>query len=159
MSPFIIILEPWPNLVKTISICRGEVFWASSQMMTASFNVRPRIKARGIISIISSSINFFIWAKSIISSRASKRGRRYGFTFACISPGRKPSFSPASTAGRARTILLICFFFSIETATATARYVFPVPAGPIQKIRSLASIASMYFSCPLVDGSITFLWE
>ncbi len=135
------------------------MFCASSQMMTASFNVRPRMKASGIISIISSSINFFIWVKSIISSSASKRGRRYGFTFACTSPGRKPSFSPASTAGRARTILLICFFLSIETAIATARYVLPVPAGPIQKVRSLASIVSIYFSCPLVDGSITFFRE
>jgi hypothetical protein len=34
-------------------------------------------------------------------------------TFAWRSPGRKPSFSPASTAGRASTILLICFFLEI----------------------------------------------
>ena len=39
-----------------------------------------------------------------MSSSASYSGRRYGSTFACMSPGRKPSDSPASTAGRASTM-------------------------------------------------------
>src|ERR671930_95901 len=38
-------------------------------------------------------------SKGIISSSASYSGRKYGSTLACMSPGRKPRFSPASTAG------------------------------------------------------------
>jgi len=41
-----------------------------------------------------------------MSNSASYSGRRYGSTFDCRSPGRKPSFSPASTAGRVRMIRL-----------------------------------------------------
>ena len=39
-------------------------------------------------------------------------------TFACKSPGRNPSRSPASTAGRARTRRLACPCFSIDAAAA-----------------------------------------
>jgi len=41
------ILEPKPSRVRNIFICSTEVFCASSRMMNASFNVRPRMKASG----------------------------------------------------------------------------------------------------------------
>ena len=47
-----------------------------------------------------------------------------------MSPGRKPSRSPASTAGRVRMIRDTCRSCSAATASAIARYVLPVPAGP-----------------------------
>ena len=56
-----------------------------------------------------------------MSKRASYRGRRYGSTFCCRSPGRNPSFSPASTAGRVRIILFTCWALKAVTAMATAR--------------------------------------
>ena len=43
---------------------------------------------------------------SSMSCSASNSGRRYGSIFAMRSPGRKPSRSPASTAGRVRMIRL-----------------------------------------------------
>ena len=58
-----------------------------------------------------------------------------------MSPGRKPSLSPASTAGRVSIILLISLFFNALTANAMAMYVLPVPAGPAAKIRSLLKYA------------------
>ncbi len=51
-----------------------------------------------------------------------------------MSPGRKPSRSPASTAGRVRMIRFTSRASSAATAIATARKVFPVPAGPIPKV-------------------------
>ncbi len=66
-----------------------------------------------------------------MSMSASKRGRRYGSTFAMRSPGRKPRRSPASTAGRVRMILPTSRSISDATASAMARYVLPVPAGPM----------------------------
>ena len=47
------------------------VFCASSRMMTASFSVRPRIKARGAIWMMFSSIYSFSLAAGIMSCRAS----------------------------------------------------------------------------------------
>ena len=66
----------------------------------------------------------------------------YGSTFASMSPGRKPSRSPASTAGRVRMSRPTCFSLSAATASAIARYVLPVPAGPIPKVTVLERIAS-----------------
>ena len=65
-----------------------------------------------------------------------------------MSPGRKPRLSPASTAGRTSTILPICFCLSDSTAVATARYVLPVPAGPLQNTRSFSRIAWTYSAWP-----------
>src|SRR5437588_534762 len=48
-----------------------------------------------------------------------------------MSPGRNPRRSPASTAGRVRITLPTPPSESAATASAIARYVFPVPAGPI----------------------------
>src|SRR5919201_619414 len=58
----------------------------------------------------------------------------YGSTFASTSPGRKPSRSPAATAGRVRMIRPTSRSDSAETANAIARYVLPVPAGPIANV-------------------------
>ena len=69
-----------------------------------------------------------------MSWSASNSGRRYGSTFAIRSPGRKPSRSPASTAGRVRMIRLTSRRCSAAAASATARNVLPVPAGPIPKV-------------------------
>ena len=66
----------------------------------------------------------------------------YGSTFASTSPGRKPSRSPASTAGRVRMIRPTCRSDSAATASAIARYVLPVPAGPMPKVTVQSRIAS-----------------
>src|ERR671910_60566 len=58
----------------------------------------------------------------------------YGSTFASMSPGRNPSRSPASTAGRVRMMRPTCRSDSAATASAIARYVLPVPAGPIANV-------------------------
>src|SRR3972149_2724785 len=47
-----------------------------------------------------------------------------------MSPGRKPSRSPASTAGRARTSRRTRLRARASTPTATAREGFRVPGGP-----------------------------
>lgn len=69
-----------------------------------------------------------------MSFSASSNGLRYGFIFSAISPGRKPSRSPASTAGRTSMMRLISPLNSDSTAAATAKYVLPDPAGPIPKV-------------------------
>src|SRR6476646_6167505 len=79
-----------------------------------------------------------------MSKRASKSGRRYGSTFAWMSPGRKPSRSPASTAGRVRMIRCTSFSASAAAAIATARKVLPVPAGPMPKVIVCRRIESTY---------------
>ena len=77
-----------------------------------------------------------------MSCSASYNGRKYGSIFSLSVPGKKPSLSPASTAGRVKIIRLIFLLCSACTALATAKYVFPVPAGPIPKTTVFASIAS-----------------
>ena len=49
-----------------------------------------------------------------------------------MSPGKKPNLSPASTAGLDKMILSIFFSSNIVKATATAKKVLPVPAGPAE---------------------------
>ena len=49
-----------------------------------------------------------------------------------MSPGKNPNLSPASTAGLDKIILSIFLSKSIVKATATAKNVFPVPAGPAE---------------------------
>ena len=44
-------LEPMPMRVKNIFICSGVVFCASSKMIKAWFKVRPRMYAKGAISM------------------------------------------------------------------------------------------------------------
>ena len=119
------------------------VFCASSKIIKASFKVLPRINAKGAISIICLSISLETVSKSSISFKASNKGLRYGSTFSFKSPGKKPSFSPASTAGLVKIILFTFFKFNVATAAATAKYVFPVPAGPTPKTISFFLIASI----------------
>ena len=52
-----------------------------------------------------------------ISKSASYRGRRYGSTLLCRSPGRKPRRSPASTAGRVRMMRFTCSARKAATAS------------------------------------------
>ena len=66
----------------------------------------PHVRQRRDLSMMSLSMYRFTWSGSIMSFRPSKSSRRYGLILATTSPGRKPSFSPASTAGRTRTIRL-----------------------------------------------------
>ena len=56
----------------------------------------------------------------------------------------KPSFSPASIAGRVRIIRPTSSFRNAVIAIAIARYVFPVPAGPTPKTTIFSRIASTY---------------
>ena len=51
---------------------------------------------------------------------------------------KKPSLSPPSTAGLDKIILSIFLSSNIVNATATARNVFPVPAGPDEITTSLS---------------------
>ena len=69
----------------------------------------------------------------------------YGSSFSFKSPGRKPKFSPASTAGLVKIILFTCLFFKALTAIATPVYVFPVPAGPMANTISFFFIDSTSF--------------
>ena len=55
-SPVTMIFEPLPMRVRNIFICGTVVFCPSSRMMTAWLSVRPRIYARGQISMMSFSM-------------------------------------------------------------------------------------------------------
>src|SRR6266571_4352405 len=101
------------------------------------------------------SIDFCTRSRGIMSSSASYSGRRYGSTFSCRSPGRNPRLSPASTAGRASTMRRTRLRARASTAIATARYVFPVPAGPMPITMSCCPIACRYSRCPGVFAWIT----
>src|SRR6266702_3999944 len=81
---------------------------------------------------------------SSMSCSASYNGRRYASIFSYRVPGRNPSRSPASTAGRVRMIRLTCLACKACTALAIARYVLPVPAGPMPNTIVFESIASTY---------------
>ena len=74
-----------------------------------------------------------------------------------MSPGKKPNLSPASTAGLDKIILSIFFSNSIVKPTATARNVFPVPAGPAEITISLCLRALTYSFCFSDLGIIDFL--
>ena len=58
------------------------------------------------------------------------------------SPGRNPSRSPASTAGRVRMMRSTWPAWSAPTAMATASQLLPVPAGPIPKVTTWSAMAS-----------------
>ena len=58
---------------------------------------------------------------ALFDEDASSKGRKNGFTLANMSPGRNPSFSPASTAGRTSTIFRTCSARKASRAIATAR--------------------------------------
>ena len=60
-------------------------------------------------------------SESTMSCSASYNGRKYGSILSLSVPGRKPSRSPASTAGRVRMIRLTCLVCSEATALAIAR--------------------------------------
>ena len=59
--------------------------------------------------------------------------------------GTEIGFSPASTAGRVRIMRENSLFLSAALATATARKVLPVPAGPTPMTIVFFLIASIYF--------------
>ena len=73
-----------------------------------------------------------------------------------MSPGKKPNRSPASTAGLDKIILSIFFSNNIVRPTATAKKVFPVPAGPAEIIISLFLRALTYAFCFFDLGIIDF---
>ena len=142
MSPVTTIFEPKPSRVRNIFICSGDVFCASSRITNESFSVRPRMNASGATSITPRSRCAETRSASIMSWSASNSGRRYGSTFAIRSPGRKPSRSPASTAGRVRMMRLTSRRDSAAVAIAIARNVLPVPAGPMPNVIVERRIAS-----------------
>ena len=148
------IFEPKPSRVKNIFICAGVVFCASSRITNASLSVRPRMYASGATSTIPASISFGIISGSTMSRNASCSGRKYGSIFSFNVPGRKPNFSPASTAGRVRIMRLTCLACSACTALAMAKYVLPVPAGPRPNTMVFWSMASTYSFWPRVFGRI-----
>src|SRR4030095_9652936 len=120
-SPVTTHLEFKPMRVSNMNICSVVVFWASSRITKALLKVRPRIYASGATSIVCRAIARSSSSASNLSRNASWSGRRYGRIFCSKSPGRKPSASPASTAGRVKIMRATCSFFSAATAIATAR--------------------------------------
>ena len=82
---------------------------------------RPRMYASGATSMVPAAMSRGIDSGSTMSCSASYSGRRYGSIFSYSVPGRKPSRSPASTAGRVRMIRLTCLVCSACTAFAMAR--------------------------------------
>src|SRR4051812_24100820 len=108
--------------------------------------------ASGTISMTSFSMYFFTCSYSIRSLSESSRGRRYGLILATRSPGRNPSRSPASTAGRTSTIFLTAPCRNSGTAIPTARNVLPLPARPPQMVTSFSRRATTYRPCPSVRG-------
>jgi hypothetical protein len=70
-SPVTTIFAPLPRRVSAIFICSGVVFWASSKMMKASFKVRPRMKARGAISMTPASMREDAFSMSNMEYSAS----------------------------------------------------------------------------------------
>ena len=56
-------------------------------------------------------------------------------------------------------IRFTCFDCSARTASATARYDFPVPAGPIPNVMVFFSIASTYRRWPAVFGRTALPFE
>ncbi len=136
--------------VRNIFICSRLVFWASSRIIKLSSRVRPRMYARGATSIFPRSRYFWYVSAPSMSKRASYRGRRYGSTLLCKSPGRNPSRSPASTAGRVRIMRLTCLSRNAATAAATARYVLPVPAGPTPMVTVFLVTELTYRRWPMV---------
>src|SRR3954447_7299539 len=77
-----------------------------------------------------------------------------------MSPGRKPSRSPASTAGRVRMIRCTLRSVSAAAAIATARKVLPVPAGPIPKVivwRRIESTERFWFR--VLGATLVLRWR
>src|ERR1700681_4473567 len=69
-----------------------------------------------------------------------------------MSRGSNRRRSPASTAGLVRMIRSASRAWSAWTASATAKYDLPVPAGPMPKVTTLVAMASVYRFCPAVLG-------
>ena len=80
---------------------------------------------------------------------------RYGSTFSFMSPGKNPNLSPASTAGLDKIIRSIFFSNSIVSATATAKKVFPVPAGSCWNWSISFSFNALTYSFCFFDLGIT----
>ena len=99
--------------------------------------------ANGAISITFFSRSLLTVSKPKHSYNESYNGCKYGSIFSARSPGKKPSFSPASIAGLTRIIFLTSRFSNAFTAHATAKKVFPVPAAPIPKVTVFVFIVSM----------------
>ena len=146
-SPLTTSLEFSPILVKNILICVSVAFCASSRIAKLFFKVLPLINAKGAISISPDSIFLSILSVPKSSYSASYKGLRYGSTFSFMSPGKNPSFSPASTAGLDKITLSIFFSINIVTATDTAKKLFPVPAGPNDIIIAFSFKALIYSDC------------
>ena len=105
-SPVTTAFESKPRRVRNIFICSVVVFCASSRMTNASFSVRPRMNASGATSMTPCSIEL-LGALEVhhVVQRVVERPQVRVDLLRQV-PGRKPSFSPASTAGRARTMRL-----------------------------------------------------
>src|SRR2546430_6820327 len=67
MSPVTTIFELNPSRVRNIFICSVVAFCASSRMMKASLSVRPRMYARGAISIAPFSVRPWTFSESNMS--------------------------------------------------------------------------------------------
>jgi hypothetical protein len=109
MSPVTTIFELKPMRVRTIFICSGSVFCASSTMMKLSLRVRPRMNAMGcdlddasleeLVDLL--HVDHFI--------RASYSGRRYGSTFLLECAWQESEFLAGFDRGRVSRMRLTRF--------------------------------------------------
>ena len=129
--------------MRNIFICSGLVFWASSRMMKLSLSVRPRMNASGATSITPA---LQVLADPLglehVVQRVEQRAQVGIDLGHQVARAGSPSRSPASTAGRVRMIRLTSRRLSAAAASATARNVLPVPAGPIPNVIVLWRIES-----------------
>uniref|UniRef100_A0A6C0B8T0 Uncharacterized protein n=1 Tax=viral metagenome TaxID=1070528 RepID=A0A6C0B8T0_9ZZZZ len=111
----------------------GELFCISSAMIKQRLKVRPRINARGEISIIPVSTICFISERDTNSEKTSKMGRVHGFIFCSMEPGKNPNSSSTETIGRVIIIRSTNPCFNSRMALLQANKVLPEPAGPTPK--------------------------
>ena len=106
MSPVTIIRDPKPRRVRNIFICSGVVFCASSRITKESFRRPPAHEGqRSDLDNVALEVLVDLLGVEHVVQGIEQRPQ-VGVTFAIRSPGRKPSRSPASTAGRVRMIRL-----------------------------------------------------
>ena len=108
-SPFKTIVVPSPTLVSNIFSSWVVMFCVSSTIIKELSKLRPRISARGAISMFP-----FLMPVSTVPlprcfSNTSNTGKAQGIVFSAKSPFKNPSSLPTATWGLVITILSIFF--------------------------------------------------
>ena len=142
MSPVMTAFEPKPRRVRNIFICSEVVFCASSRMTNASLSVRPRMNAIGATSIVP-ALEQPLGALDLhhVVERVVQRPQVRVHLFLQVAR-QEPELLPRFDRGPREDDAADRFASRNATACAIARYVLPVPAGPMPKTMSCCSIAS-----------------